>query len=470
MRSWRSATGGCLLVAFCAVALLTGCGENPASGEQCPYNTGSMFWNIQGMQQPPVKTAWTYVWDQSYKNQIIPCLGTATAGKLYQGGQGLLELDLATGQEVIGVNWTKEHPIYLESSPLLWDDKLYGILSEQKETEVAGVGLLYQRLSCLDAITGKILWQSDEIGTWEKPCGHPLLLEGKIYLAACFPVPPPGKAPEANVHAAVGIWDAKTGTLIHRIPLPNGAFPYFTHLVSDGTSLYGNANYEFAWSRWRSSIFCCDPVTGKMRWSTAYPSTSKDFSNIYTALAVGQGGLVSVFQTQDSCANDHTGTQHRIAASLDTATGHLLWAKTKEIPNTIHTTQMPNVAMQSDIAFFTLRDGTIMAVDNHTGAQKWLFDAGSFAFDGEAPGANINWYLNLIPMATRDTVYVQEGVSCLVALNSATGAKLWQKTLLTKEEQESEKRELCDVIPVDKGLVVVTANTSDLRPIVELWK
>lgn len=273
------------------------------------------------------------------------------------------------------------------------------------------------------------------------------------------------------MHAAVGVWDAKTGTLIRRIPLPNGAFPYFTHLVCDGRSLYGNATYEFAWSRLRSSIFCCDPVTGKMRWSTAYPSTSKDFSNIFTALAVGQGSLVSVFQTEDNCVSDETEvTQHRIAASFDTATGHLLWAKTEEIPSTIHTTQMPNVAIQSNVAFITIRDGTLMAVDDRTGVQKWLFEAGSYAFKGEALGTNINWYLGLIARATRDTVYVQEGDSCLVALNSATGAKLWQKTLLTREEQESEKRELCDVIPVDRGLIVVTANTSDLRPIVELWK
>jgi hypothetical protein len=65
---------------------------------------------------------------------------------------------------------------------------------------------------------------------------------------------------------------------------------------------------------------------------------------------------------------------------------------------------------------------------------------------------------------------VREGNSSLVALDSATGTRLWQKTLLTEEEEELEKKEVCDVIPVDEGLVVITANTSDLRPVVELWK
>lgn len=390
--------------------------------------------------------------------------------RLYQGGQGLLELDLGTGKEIMSVNWTKQRPIYLESSPVLWQGRLYGILSEQKETEVAGVGLLYQRLVCLDATTGRIVWKSDEIGTWEKPCGHPLLLQGKIYSAACFPVPPQGKALEANVHAAVGVWDARTGKLMNRITLPSGAFPYLTQLVSDGTFIYGSTDYEFAWSRWRSSLFSYDPATAKIRWSTVYPSTSKDFSNIYTALAVAQGSLVSVCQVQDNY-NDHTGgAQHRTAAAFDTATGHILWVKTKDLPNTIHTTQTPDVAIRSGIALFTICDGTLTAVDDRTGVQKWSFNAGTCAFKGESPGSSVNWYLNLAPMATRDVVYVREGNSSLVALDSATGTRLWQKTLLTEEEEELEKKEVCDVIPVDEGLVVITANTSDLRPVVELWK
>ena len=136
----------------------------------------------------------------------------------------------------------------------------------------------------------------------------------------------------------------------------------------------------------------------------------------------------------------------------------------------MNTEQSPEVAVQSGVAFFTVQDGTLLAVDERTGAQKWSYNAGIFAFRGETPGSHIDWYLNLLPMATRDVLYVQEGDNDLVAIDPATGAKLWQKTLLTRDEQGSESKQLCCVVPVDKGLIIVTANSSDLYPIIELWK
>jgi outer membrane protein assembly factor BamB len=475
VNSVRRTTAGCLLIAFCAVVLFTGCGGNPAASDGSPYDTGSMYWDVRGVQQAPITAAWTHVWDQSYRNQIIPVLGTAAEGRLYQGGQGLLELDVTTGKELVNVNWTKEHPVYLESAPLLYQSKLYGIVSEQKATETAGVSLLYQRLSCLDAATGKVLWQSDEIGTWEKPCGRPLLLGGKVYAAACFPVPESGKALETDVHAAVGIWDAATGTLTGRIPLPTGADPD-AQLVSDGTSVYGNAISNPSWGHICSSLFRYDPVTARTSWSISYPTASNDFINMSVALAVDGETLIAVFRAEDSPYKaDGTSTvptpARHVAAAFDTATGHLLWSKTKEIPlPPMNTEQSPEVAVQSGVAFFTVQDGTLIAVDERTGVQKWSYNAGIYAGRGMTAGSHIDWYLNLLPMATRDVLYVQEGENDLVALNPATGAKLWQKTLLTRDEQGSESKQLCCIVPVDKGLIIVTANSSDLYPIIELWK
>ena len=475
MNSVRRTAVGFLLIAFCAVVLLTGCGRNPAASDVSPYDTGSMYWDVQGVQETPTTSAWTHVWDQSYRNQIIPVLGTVAGGRLYQGGQGLLELDVTTGKELLNVNWTKQRPVYLESAPLLYQGKLYGIVSEQKATEMAGVSLLHQRLACLDAATGKVLWQSDEIGTWEKPCGRPLLLGGKVYVAACFPVPESGKALETDVHAAVGIWDATSGKLTRKIPLPNGTYPGFTNLVSDGTSVYGNAMYTFAWSHIRSSLFRYDPATAKVVWSIDYPTSPKDFTNVSTALAVDGETLVTVFDTEDnSDANGDLGVRQRTTAALDTATGHVLWMKT-EIDSTHYPSQHPCIAIREGIAFFTVHDGTVVAVDGRTGVQKWSFNAEGFVVhDNDINPAYSSaprlWYPNLYPRATRDVLYVQEGDNDLVALDPATGTKLWQKTLLTKEEQVTESKQLCYIVPVDKGLIVVTANTSDMRPMIELWK
>jgi len=477
MKDLRRNAVCCLLVVFCAVVLLSGCGGNPATSDESPYDTGSMYWDVQGVQQAPTTVAWTHVWGQSFNHQMIGSLGTVAGKKLYQGGQGLLELDLATGAELLNVNWTNQHPVYAEGAPLLWQGKLYVILSEQKETELPGVGLLYQRLACLDATTGNVLWQSDEVGTWEKRCGHPLLLSGKVYLAACFPAPPSSKADTTDVHPAVGIWDASTGKLTGRIPLPTGTFPGDTKLVSDGACIYGNATYSASRGHICSSLFCYDPAVAQTRWSITYPTTSKDFVSIRTALAVDGKTLITVFQTTDQPRGVINGvftegTQHRTAAAFDMPTGHLLWTKEEEISDTIHTLQMPDLAVWQGIALFTIHDGTLMAVDERTGAQKWSYSAGtySFPFRGETSVSLVDWYLHLLPMATRDVLYVQEGESCLVALDPTTGAKLWQKTLLTREELETEEKQICCIVPVDKGLIIVTANTSDMRPIIELWK
>jgi len=406
--------------------------------------------------------AWRHVWNQSYENQIIPCRGTAAGDRLYQGGQGLLELDVATGKELLNVNWTKQHPVYLESAPLLWQGKLYGILAEQKETEMTGVSLLYERLSCLDTATGRILWQSDEIGTGERPCGNPLLLNGKLYCGACFPIPESGKALTTDVHAAVGIWDAATGKLTGRIPLPKATYADLP-LVSDGTSVYGNGTSCPSWKEeLRSSLFRYDPATARVVWSLNYPTTPGGISYVNAALAVDGTTLAVVCRANDN---------NNRATAFDTTDGHVLWSKTGKIFSSSSSEQDPEIAMRSGIAFLTINDGTLIAMDERTGTQKWsLTIEKSPSPTPSKEGPPIYWYDRLIPMVTRDVLYIREGDSNLYAVNSETGTKLWQKTLLTKKEIWNESKELCDIIPVDSGIIIVTANSADLNPVIELWK
>jgi len=468
-------TEECLLVLFCCVVLLSGCGGNPAASTPSEDLSGGQFWDIGGVQKEPA-AVWTYVWNQSYENQIIPCLGTATGGKLYQGGRGLLELDTKTGRELLNVNWTKKNHIFLQGPLIVSQDKrLYGILSEQKVTEMLGVGMLYQRLSCLDATTGKVLWQSDEIGTGEKPSGNPLLLNGKLYCAACFPILPSGADYSFDVHPAVGIWDAVTGKLTGRITLPSGTFPYQTNLTSDGTSVYGNAYYQVAWGHCRSMIFRYDPATAQTVWSISYPTVSNDFANMSVALAVDGETLMAVFRAEDSPYKADGTTiptaTHHVAAAFDTTDGHMLWSKTGEISSSSSSEQDPEIAMRSGTAFLTVHDGTLIAIDERTGTQKWSLTVEKAPTPtASIEGPPIYWYDRLIPMVTRDVLYVREGDRTLIAIDPETGAKFWQKTLLTKEDLWEKKKQLCSVIPVDKGIIVVTANSSDLRPIVEMWK
>ncbi len=472
MSSMRRATAGCLLAAFCAVVLLTGCGGNPAA-VNLPEN--SRYATVTGVWKQPETTAWRYVWRQSYRNQIIPCLGTVKGNILYQGGQGLLELDVRTGKKLLDISWTGQNPIYLTSAPIVWQDRLYGILSEQKPTEMAGVGLLYERLACLDAATGRILWKSEEIGTGEKQSGNPLLLNRRLYCAACFPILPSSADYSFDVHPAVGIWDATTGRLMGRIPLPSGTIPWLTDLVSDGASLYGNAYYEYAWGHFRSMIFRYDPATARTVWSINYPTTSNDFINMSVALTVDGGTLMAVFRAEESPYRADGTTiptaTHHVAATFDTMDGHILWNKTDEIASSSSSEQGPEIALRSGIAFLTVHDGALIAIDERTGTQKWSLTVEKTPTPtASIEGPPIYWYDRLIPMAARDVLYVREGDSNLIAVDPETGVKLWQKTLLTKEEIWEENKELCNIIPVDKGIIVVTARSSDLCPIVELWE
>jgi hypothetical protein len=40
----------CLFVVFCAVVLLSGCGRNPTASDESSYDTGSMYWDVEGVQ------------------------------------------------------------------------------------------------------------------------------------------------------------------------------------------------------------------------------------------------------------------------------------------------------------------------------------------------------------------------------------------------------------------------------------
>ena len=462
----------CLLV-----VLLSGCGAPPAAVNLPVTNR---YAEVKGVFQLPVTTAWRYVWKESYGNQIIPCRGTVQDNILYQGGQGLLELDIRTGMKVLDVSWTAEHHFYLTTAPIVWQNRLYGILSEQKPTEIPDVGLLYERLACLDATTGRILWQSEEVGTWEEPCGCPLLLDGKIYMAACFPIPPPGKFPEFDVHAAVGIWDMATGKLTGRIPLPHGSYPGLTQLVSDGTSLYGNAHYNVSRGHYRSSIFRYDPSTDKTVWSVNYPVLPNDLINATYALAVDNGTLIVVSRVEESSYYaDGTTTdlkpEYHMAAAFDTADGHELWSKSGLISSDTHlkSDQKPEIATRDGLAFLSIQDdGSLVALDERTGEEKWSFTVEKSRIESgpSIDGTPFYWYYNLIPMATANLLYVREGDSALLAVDPDTGTELWRKTLLTREELANEVKNLCDVIPVNDGILVVTDDAMDMYPIVELWQ
>ena len=73
-------------------------------------------------------------------------------------------------------------------------------------------------------------------------------------------------------------------------------------------------------------------------------------------------------------------------------------------------------------------------------------------------------------MATANLLYVREGDSALLAVDPDTGTELWRKTLLTREEVAKEVKDLCDVIPVNDCILVVTDDAMDMYPIVELWQ
>ncbi|HEY9093400.1 MAG TPA: hypothetical protein VIN62_00960 [Candidatus Cryosericum sp.] len=106
-----------------------------------------------------------------------------------------------------------------------------------------------------------------------------------------------------------------------------------------------------------------------------------------------------------------------------------------------------------------------------TGEEKWSLtvEKSRIASGPGIDGTWFYWYDNLIPMATANLLYVREGDSALPAVDPDTGTELWRKTLLTMEEIANEVKDLCDVIPVNDGILVVTDDAMDMYPIIELW-
>lgn len=471
----------CIRISRCVfvcllVVLLSGCGASPAAVNLPRTNR---YAEVKGVLQLPTTTAWRYVWEQSYVNPIIACRGTVQDNILYQGGQGLLELDIRTGKKVLDVSWTAEHRFYLTTAPIVWQNRLYGILSEQKPTEMPDVGLLYERLACLDAATGSILWKSDEIGTGEQPCGQPILLGGKLYCAACFPIPPSGKVLEADIHAAVGIWDMATGQLTGKIPLPQNSLPFHTHLVSDGTSVYGNAYYSVSRGHYHSSIFRYDPSTDKKVWSVNYPVMPNDLINTTCVLAVDNGTLIVVSRMEESSYYaDGTTTdlkpEYHVAAAFDTADGHELWSKSGLISSDTHlkSDQKPEIATRDGLAFLSIQDdGSLVALDERTGEEKWSLTVEKSRIESgpSIDGTPFYWYYNLIPMATANLLYVREGDSALLAVDPDTGTELWRKTLLTEDEMFNARDTVSDAIPVSGGILVITCSWGGVRTL-KLWQ
>ncbi|MEN6388623.1 MAG: PQQ-binding-like beta-propeller repeat protein, partial [Candidatus Cryosericum sp.] len=135
--------------------------------------------------------------------------------------------------------------------------------------------------------------------------------------------------------------------------------------------------------------------------------------------------------------------------------------------------QKPEIATRDGLAFLSIQDnGSLVALDERTGEEKWSLTVEKSRIESgpSIDGTPFYWYDNLIPMATATVLYVREGDSALLAVDPDTGTELWRKTLLTREELANEVKNLCDVIPVNDGILVVTDDAMDMYPIVELWQ
>ena len=466
---WRS------FVAVFVVLFLSGC-----QGNRAPVNLpkSNPTADVDGLVKLPEKNVWTYVRDRGDVFGAIPHGGTVEGGTFYQGGPGILELDMQTGKKILDVKWPPEHKVYCGEAPIVWQNRLYDTITEF-DTQTASANQTVEWLACLDAATGSILWKSDVIGADVALGGNPLLLAGKLYCPAYLPDIIDSTEPEPDFPSAVDIFDAKTGQLTGRIPLPHGSYPEATQLVSDGASVYGSAFYDVSWGHCRSSIFRYDPSTAKTVWSVNYPVLPNDLINATYALAVDNGTLIVVSRVEESSYYaDGTTTdlkpEYHMAAAFDTADGHELWSKSGLISSDTHlkSDQKPEIATRDGLAFLSIQDdGSLVALDERTGEEKWSLTVEKSRIESgpSIDGTPFYWYYNLIPMATANLLYVREGDSALLAVDPDTGTELWRKTLLTDYEMFEARDTISDAIPVSGGILVITCSWGGVRTL-KLWQ
>jgi outer membrane protein assembly factor BamB len=174
---------------------------------------------------------------------LFVLLGTgALLGTLHLSFRGSEQGRLVEPAEPVAVAWVFEakKPGAILSAPLVAGGRVY--MPAIHSTALWNDGAVY----CLDAATGKLLWQFDDGGKMQHTCSSPCLADGRLYL---------GEGMHANFTCKLYCLDAGTGR-------KNWDFTAQGHIESGPTAAGGKVFFGAG----DDGLYALDAITGKERW------------------------------------------------------------------------------------------------------------------------------------------------------------------------------------------------------------
>jgi uncharacterized repeat protein (TIGR01451 family) len=293
----------------------------------------------------------------------------------------------------VGLAWQQQVPgpdIY-QASPVVANGIVYA-------------GSIHGLLSAYDAVTGTPIWSFQAPGPIY---ASPTIANGIAYFGT---VNEPQETIVGNYAFAL---NATTGAVIWADPLPNGG-EWAAPLIADGVAYFTMANREAV----SGGVIAFDALTGVKKWQTDRPY------GIWAQPSLDPSGQFLYQGTGNPCFTEPNPTPG------DGCSGYVLKFNVADgtFTQLIH---VPDFSGDDDVAtaptydngnlLFGAKDGLFYSISAATGAVNWPpVDTGASGDGGiYSSGATYNGVIFFGSM----------GTSSVWAVNEATGAVLWQRTL-----------------------------------------
>lgn len=481
---WRGHIGN-VIIATLTIGLLVsswGCTGSPAGGDQQVVQVGDVasqegtgLWAVTGMTSLPSDVKKLFSW--SGNNDVFDPMNSPysyhspvqdVAGTIFIPDSGLTALN-SDGAQL----WHATVGDGVEGPVVVVGALVYVVAGE---TNPDNPGDQQDRLWCLEAASGRVVWKTEPIGHSAGMASGtmPVIADGKVFL----PVSEVTETdmlkhgtwtlPQLRGKTYIGMWNATSGKLLGKnLAAPwDDLYAFSTTTCTDGRTIF------FAGPAARDNgeeilVQAVDAGNGKSLWSRSVLPGMK--GNGVLALA----GDTVIFEAGVTAVSSNTNGQqdsveHMYAMAFSAATGAVLW--TQELPaGSLPSLQSPRLAVVGRTAYLPTRSGRIVAVDVDTGHRVW---------ERQLPGVtlhevdestqevrDVQWHDSFLLATTPEVLYVVSKITGRVrALRLTDGAVLWER----------DANLVDGVWPVQKGLLVLHTPYDDAsgqkgQTRLELW-
>ncbi len=462
---WRRYIGNVIVVTLTVGLLVSswGCTGSPAGGDQPVVQVGDVatregtgLWAVKGMTSLPSDIRKLFGW--SGNNDVFDPMNSPysyhspvqdVAGTIFIPDSGLTAIN-SDGAQL----WHATVGDGVEGPVVVVGALVYVVAGE---TNPNNPGDQQDRLWCLEAASGRIVWKTEPVGHSAGMASGtmPVIADGRVFL-------PVSEVTETDVlkygtwtlpqlrgKTYIGMWNATSGKpLGTNLAAPwDALYAFSTTACTDGRTVFfaGPAARD---NREEILVQAVDAENGKSLWSRSVLSGMK--GNGVLALA----GDTVIFEACAAAVSSNTNGQqdsaeHMHAMAFSAATGAVLW--TQELPaGSFPSLQSPHLAVVGKTAYMPTRSGRIVAEDVDTGHRVWerqLPRVTLHEFDESTQEVrDVQWHDSFWLAATPEVLYVVSKITGEVrALRLTDGATLWERDV-----------KLVDgVWPVQKGLLVL---------------